>query len=893
MRAIANPGSTLFVPVLLAVAAVAAFPLLAPNGLAFRETGFDLHYLSPWVAGGSALVLLGRIVVPATRFIGQRLSRELDQAGEDREASPQWLHKAAPAAGGLLGGSGWAVLVAGLLGAVSHLPAMVSGRPDSPGLGSLGPYLAVFGSLAVWALAVLVLFAVLGSVKELRPNLKDALPFPRDRLLVLAAAYLILSDGGVLSVAFDFSLGLVLLILTLAMTLSYFAPVMRRLASAWLSKRVQLPKSLGPVMADCGLLALALVIVVALPRMVDGIPVDRYGQTLELAAPYLDVLDTLAFWAIVIIGPLILVRAAASFWPVVGEAVGAPLRRLALFGAVIAALSENGILAATLGFPGSQVLMLVSVALGLSYLAPILRSVAEVEFPERISPLATNVLPIAGSLASAIALSMVLWAVLNSLPFVSALLLNHVSTENFGQSSMLYSAGFFEARYLLAGLFFTGVFTMSFPDPTRSPGRWPLRPLLAPVGFATCGCLTWITGAELSDLGHGFRLAGEVVGAGLFSLALFQLAGYAAGSSNSILGGVARWLSASKLRGFLLGAAIAFYGLLLRPMIYDLLWFAAVYEWLVVLAATFVAFMRIRNRLKADVDVFEAGPSAWTGWTRHESFFEARPDPRLELMSRWRQRFVESGEWGSLWGYIMGLLCRNEAPLESAQEVFRPMRDCIASPARFNFWSGERDRNRPRRAAALAESLKNAEMVLSGAPAPAEPVDESALREIAGSFVENGDDPEDLAAAVIASYRRKGADVQHAVNLWFPLVNVVKRPPGWFDPPWVRGRKRRQARQRRERLAEGAISHLSGSAGLDSLTVAVAATRLSLFPDPDGGMLSASPSGTLAPGQGFELLTDGGPTYFVRTPENVEAYVEKSDLLRQPILPGDEVEIAQ
>ena len=52
-------------------------------------------------------------------------------------------------------------------------------------------------------------------------------------------------------------------------------------------------------------------------------------------------------------------------------------------------------------------------------------------------------------------------------------------------------------------------------------------------------------------------------------------------------------------------------------------------------------------------------------------------------------------------GYLMGLLFKNGASLESARAVFRPLRSCVAAPARWNPRGGEHDRNRPKREEAL------------------------------------------------------------------------------------------------------------------------------------------------------------------------------------------------
>ncbi len=88
------------------------------------------------------------------------------------------------------------------------------------------------------------------------------------------------------------------------------------------------------------------------------------------------------------------------------------------------------------------------------------------------------------------------------------------------------------------------------------------------------------------------------------------------------------------------------------------------------------------------------------------------------------------------------------------------------------------------------------------------------------------------------------------------------------------------------------MSHLSGQGDLSSLTVAVAARQLAMFPT-GAASPAAAPSRVLAPGQGIEFLDESGHTYIVRTSENVEGHLYKSALLRQPVLPDDEVKAAQ
>ena len=250
---------------------------------------------------------------------------------------------------------------------------------------------------------------------------------------------------------------------------------------------------------------------------------------------------------------------------------------------------------------------------------------------------------------------------------------------------------------------------------------------------------------------------------------------------------------------------------------------------------------------------------------------------------------METGEWASLWTYLMGLLCRNNSPPESVRSVVRPIRNSVSTTSGSLPWNKGTQQGQQRREAALAETLHRVESVLTIPPISQASIFEgSGFDQEAERFVETGEDPETMAAIVVEYYRRRGADLNHAVNLWFPLVDVVERPPHWFDFPWVRNRKRLASRERRRRLVEAAINHLSGQTPLNTLPVALAARHLPVFPSASA-TASLGPTTVIAPGQGFEVLRDQPRVCLVRTGGNVEGYIHKAALELQPILPGDEV----
>ena len=879
-------------PVLLAgMVAFLSFPLLSPEGWAFRQSTLNFHYLSPWIAAICSLFMLGRVAKIFQEVLLHRLATIVAQTGESAESGDQWgiSRRAKWAAGchALAEGLALTLIAGALIAAVPNLPAIFSDRETGSVLTKMEPFLGVFGSLIFWTLPVLTVFAIGRAAKELWPAYRNAWELPRRRLIVLAVLYLLLADNGLLTLVFGFSSGLLLPVLSLAVALPFFSSLVRQGATVapprWanLATRVILP------IFGCAEVALFLGVMVSLPGGIGRIPLERYGAALETFGPSIQIFDTLSLWSVVLLAPFILVRVVAAFRPAVGEVLGFPIGRLNLFALALILFSGNGLLTVAVGLELSHVLLAVGMALVLSYLVLVLRRVSGLGLPERVVSLLVNVLPLAVSFAVAVSISLVAWAVIGAFPSLIALILDNDWTTRFGETFLPVFASLYESRVVLTGFTFAFAFTVGLPNPLWSPARWLVRPAMTCVGFSAAGCLSWIAGVQTSELGHAYTLAGAIVGMGLVALGLSQLAAYAVASSQTTLSGAAGWLRGSSQRPFWIGATMACYAMLLRPLIYETLWFAEIYEWLVFLALTLFALLKIRGGFRSYVVASEAVPPTWTRWHRHEQEFVDRPDPRQELVARWHQRFVDHGEWAGLWSYLMELLYRNGSAPESVASVIRPLRGSLSSRASKLPWSrGEQDARR-RRELALADSLKNAETALSNPPATLRS-SRSSLEVAAEDFIETGADLETMAALLIDDYQRRGAEVPHAVNLWFPLVDVFDAPIRWFDPPWVRRRKRADSRDRRRRLVESAIDHLSGRISLESLPVAVAAQPLVVFPNSSANA-PLGPTGVISSGQSFELLRELDSSYQVRSGRNVQGFIPKSALQLQPILPGDKV----
>ncbi len=189
-----------------------------------------------------------------------------------------------------------------------------------------------------------------------------------------------------------------------------------------LPRRYMVPVRAGLLVADSGWIALLLAALGALPWLAGGL-VDRVSGGAVFVRPYLFVLDRMAPWALALLSPFILARAAGRLLACGRDGLRVPADTYSLTGRGVHLFSGQGILSTAFGFPGSEVLLLLAMAIGLSYLASVLRNVGGLPLAGRTGSLATNVLPLTGSLAAAVVPALVAWAGLNYLPDAGAVLL--------------------------------------------------------------------------------------------------------------------------------------------------------------------------------------------------------------------------------------------------------------------------------------------------------------------------------------------------------------------------------------------------------------------------------------------------------------------------------------
>ena len=877
-----------------ALIVAASLFFLRTDGMVHRLSGIDLHFLvSTFVAFG-LLTLLGTLAFLAQRRkLGPRILGFASRNGVfQRQAKLRWPKDAFPFAGRLLTDLGWMALLVGLLGSIPDLASAISGRPNGPELTGVGPYLEVFGPLSIWALIFLAPFVIARVVSVIRPEVGQAVKFPWLRLLVLAASYVALSENGAIMEAFGVNGSGILPWLTFTLLLSYFGPVLSAAIRLAPTRKFRITAQAAFFVVQAFWLFALIGGLRALSSAASGLPMEEYGKTAESLGLHLENLSSLTRWAIILLIPFSVARAAGEVWPMVGKVLGFPIRRLVLLGITYAAFANNGVLSVLFGINTSQIFLVLTVALVLSYMSSVLRNASEVVADKRFGTVARVAMEPMTAVVIAAVPSMVIWVALNHLPLINALLIDHSVTRDFGETHLPRFGAVYDLRYPIAALLFAIGLSLTSPNALKASEGIDHKPVTAALGYSVVACLVWICGSSLSILGHGFALFGAIAASGIFTMALCELARYAGSSPIAALGDVGIWLSQSKVRGFLLGASFAFYGLLLRPVAYEVLWFAALYEYVVILVLLLMLLLVGANRARFSVAAPGGSLPVWMNWSHHQQVLETKADPRTRSASSIYGRYVDDGELRPLWKYLLGLLFRSRASLSHTISIGSTLRKGLASSPLLDILPTTRSRKKTIRKTALDGALVDAQRALDGSPEEVNAVDEEELRRAASTFIENRSNREVAALTLVSAYWQKGADLDQALELWFLLMNLEDRKPKWLDSPGVRNRIRRWNQRRRRNLIEGAISHLAGKANHESLLVATSVVEAPVYRTSGSLIDLDSAVGFLNVGEGMEIIREDEAAYFVRSSSGIEGFVSKEAILREPILPNDKWESA-
>lgn len=786
-------GGTVAVPVLL----------WGADGPLSRWSGLDLSFLA-------LPVLLVGVSLTLAAFTQSSTGKQLAaRAGLHQEAALSSSHR-------LLTDLSWMALVLGLMSSLSTWPDLTSEQRSVA-----SHYLGAFDALAYWGVLILAPFIAGRAIALFRPSVGTIIGFPWTRLAAFGLAYALVGRDGALSAAFGMSGTWPLLAFAVALMLSHTASAVRRAMESTPPERVpRLQRALYLIDAAWPLvLWLSILLLIRGAESAASVAVELGPAAVD--ASYLEVLRTLTVAETLMMAlPFLLIHYVRLLWPGMRHVVHAPIWYLAALAAAYIAFSGSGMLATAFAVDFSAMLTAVVGVASLAYVAVALHNLAKIESRRRYAQAAKIACRVLSALAAAAGVGLFVGAALDHLPAATTVLLQRPSTLDFWEGVLPIVAGLYEVRYPITGLSAasTAVFFMIRAIGSGIASRY--RDMLTIASCVVGGCLIWLIASSLAEFGHGFPLAGAVATAGMFSLALTRLAGYAASSANPTVAELAGWLSASWLRSFVLGASLVCYALLLRPAVYQVAALAALFEYLALLALMLVVLLRVVNRLRNVVRTTVPTAPAWFDWRHHLGTAEGKPDPRAEQTDMMQRQYLEFGDWRPMWIYLLMLLYQSGASLDVMVAVCRSLRRGVATPFAWRILYSSRAWSA--RAAALHDALNAVGQAVADPTGQIERFDEAEVRRLAAPYVENGTGTESLVTALIVARCQRGDDLQESADRWFPLLDTPPTLLVWLDELRGGASSGPRTRQQRLDLLNSAIASLFGDASRESATASPA-----------------------------------------------------------------------
>lgn len=789
--------------VLVAGGTAAAIALLwDADNLLSRLVGFDVSFVTLPATLCGALLTLGRLALwlSKTEFAAHAAVRRSDKPA----ASATRLAEVLAAVYRVLTDLSWATLVLGLLSSVTEWPGLKGSQEAAPDLVAPAHYLGGLESFVVWGALLLAPFIAVRAVATFRPDIGVIAGWPWVEVAVFGVAYALLSADGALSAAFGLAGNWPLLGFGLTLALAYAASATGRALAIKSQGRARGLRWLRGIGEAAWPLALWFA-VVALASSAERASTDpQFAGPGSVDVSFLEVLHSLTFVeTLALLIPFALINTVRALWPAAAHSIGAPIWPLALMALTHLLFSSSGMIptAFAVDFPWMYRALVGAITLG--YAASVLRNVASIDVQRWYLKLVLRVLSAA---ARAAALAAVVLAALTYLPQAVALLLEQPAPRALWEGILPLVAGLYEVRFAIAGSTFTiaAVFLLVRAMNGQISGR--VEALMSAISYAVAGYLIWMIAADLAEYGHGFPFVGAVAAAGMFSLALSRVASSAASSSNPAVADIAGWISASWARAFMLGAAAMFYALLLRPVVYELVGLAALYEYLAVLALLLILLISVVNRLRGVAAPADTAAGGWADWQHHEQTLEHKADPRATLPNATRQRYLEDGDWLPLWVYLLALLYRSAASLDAMAAVCGLLRRGAVTPLAWTTLS--RSRKKVARSAALQHALDTAGRALANSTAQLERLSEEDVRRLGASYIDTGRDIELLAVALIVAHCQRGDRPEHAVDRWFFLLDTSNSVLERLSPKWGRLPGRPRTAAQRIVLVNEAVSSL-------------------------------------------------------------------------------------
>ena len=346
-------------------------------------------------------------------------------------------------------------------------------------------------------------------------------------------------------------------------------------------------------------------------------------------------------------------------------------------------LSPNGVIQDKLG-PGQE--------LGYMYLGPALAislllfscAVVKIWWQNRYGR-------VAGNLLLGVSLGFLGWSALELLPN-TYLLLNALGWVSFdsqvhGRLTVIQELTP-QAAWLAVGLTLLLTGAAAMRDWMKGVGST----LAIAAAWLSFGFIGWWV---MDDLGKTIPVVGGL-GAVIFAASMSQSLAVGAARSvnadNVLVAGVSRWLTQSRVRALNVGILVGIYAAFLRPLIFDTLNYAALWEWLLGVSIVIGLAMltggqinKLRHRAGLERQVQE--------WRSHELTVQALPHETMEKLVQSQRTFVETAIKEDLLVYVIGLLNENRVPQARIIEMVRPIVNYSEDPVpRLALWGAHHRR---------------------------------------------------------------------------------------------------------------------------------------------------------------------------------------------------------
>jgi hypothetical protein len=155
-------------------------------------------------------------------------------------------------------------------------------------------------------------------------------------------------------------------------------------------------------------------------------------------------------------------------------------------------------------------------------------------------------------------------------------------------------------------------------------------------------------------------------------MGLGAIAYYGTRLEDALISEICLWLSASKLRLFIIGAVIASYVLFLRPLIHNLAaWGTALIEWGTFCFVVWRMYDGIRGRISDTYSVH----LRYTSWKKHMQQVQKQVDGDFNYAINLQMDFVERSHKDQLLVYLVTLMHNNGMAVEEISEVLHPLAD--------------------------------------------------------------------------------------------------------------------------------------------------------------------------------------------------------------------------